>query len=406
MSIFLHRIEALIDGELLGWWLAAAMAATCLGCLWALHGARARSAVMATLGSAALTFVLGVVRVERDRAKLGELVLGTPQGDPSRRARLIAEAANRIYYTLVLTPPVLTLVMGLLVCVLVRKRAITPGRTVAIAAAILVGLSMTEVWWTFDHSQCGFHCSSEARYEEVANIAQALRTGRFAVAAVACLIWVFALVRWRREVMHAATPLLARAGTALLGLGLFAFVAARGMRWDSWHLMPFDAPNVGACYASADHEAELPLASPDCVAQDAPLLDFSLDAASIDGELLTRPEEVTELLQRKADLWRQINPGQSFPGTFMVQAPGRARPTELLPWLSAAQHAGFSRLAVYMRAPLITLSTKTLGTLHKQRCCVRTIALSNSAAIALSRYPTWSDVARATHATELTVSLH
>jgi hypothetical protein len=188
-------------------------------------------------------------------------------------------------------------------------------------------------------------------------------------------------------------------------LGLGAIVATRAVRWDAAHPMPPDDPNLDNVPVRAELETSLPLAASDCLAINGPFLEPARDEVRVDGTRITRLEEVAEIFANKAELWRQLNPGEAFSGTLAVLAPSQARTDELLPWLSAASRGGYRRLAVYLRAPVVVLHTKTLGTLRKQRYCARTIDLSGSIACPLSSFPTWGDLARATHGTALSVSL-
>ncbi len=404
---FWYRVESLIDGQWLGWCLVAAMAATCLGCLWTLlvmlDGGSRRRALLGTLCATALTLTLAAARVTLDRRELFELLLGDQQSDPSQHARLVTEALSRTFMAHELTPPVLTLALLLVAVALVRRRELTPGRAVAVVAALLFGLSMAGAWWTHAAWHSGHHRSLESVYEEILKSVERLRHARLGVAAVAGVSWLTLLAGRRRELLRATSPPLARTATALLVLGVGSFVATRGMAWDASHLVPLDAPNEGGCYPRLP-KASTPVAPTDCVALEAPILEIALDAAIVDGTRLTRPEEVSEVLQKKVELWRQLNPGQPFPALLIVQASVQTEPRVMLPWLAAASRAGFGSFAVYMQVPLIPLPTRTVGTLHKQRCCAR-VVLVDSAATPLSSFATWGDVARATHGRALSVSL-
>ena len=46
-----------------------------------------------------------------------------------------------------------------------------------------------------------------------------------------------------------------------------------------------------------------------------------------------------------------------------------------MPWLAAARRAGFTKVGAYVKAPTLDVVTKTLGVLHKQRCCLAPFTL-------------------------------
>lgn len=412
MRVFMflgYRLEILLGETWLGWCLAGALGAVCLGVAWlalaVAIGARRSRPLAVTLLTAVLATGLAVEQVSRTRRELVELlVVGRPDLDPSQRARLVAEAISRSCETLLWTPSMLALAAIVVALALVRKRTLTAGRAVAVCAALLFAVCMTSVWLATDEYNRGLHCDHDCRYQALSDSLTQLNRGRYIVAAVAGLSWLVLMMRWRRVASSAAPAPLARASTAVLVVGLVAFVATRGMRSDSGHLVPRTPPHLGPCVVHSELQAALPPAPPDCAGRDAPSLEVTRDGVFVDGTRMTGPEEAGEVFRNKAELWRLLNPTRTFAGVFAVLAPMQAKPHELAPWLAAVHRAGFASFDVYMRAPIVRLPTKTLGTLHKQTCCARPVVVKGSAR-PLSDFTSWGDLARATHGAALSVSL-
>jgi hypothetical protein len=405
-----YRLEILIGDTWLGWCLAAALGAVCLGVsglgLAVAIGAQRSRPLVSTLLAAALATGLAVVQVSRTRQELVELlVVGRPDVDPSQRARLVAEAISQSCETLLWTPGVLALAAVVVTLALAHQRTLTATRAVAAGAALLFAVCMVAVWVATNEYNRGFHCDHDCRYQALIDSLERLSGGRYIVAAVAGSAWIVSMMRWRRVASSAAPANFARASTAVLLVGLIAFVATRGMRSDAGHLVPRTPPHLSSCVAPSKLQATLPPAPPDCAARDAPSLELRPDGVFVDGSRMTGPEEAAEVFRNKAELWRQLNPGQHFGGVLVVLAPVHAKPQELTPWLAAVQRAGFGSFDVYMQVPVVALHTKTLGTLHKQTCCARPVIVEGTAK-PLGQFASWGDLARATHRSALAVSLH
>lgn len=404
-----YRLEILVGESWLGWSLAAALGAVFLAASWSVLavaiGARRSRPLVVTLVAAALATGLAVVQVSRTRGELVQLlVVGRPDLDPSQRARQLAEAVSQSCETLLWTPSVLALAAVVVTLALVHERALTAPRAVAVSAALLFTICMVAVWVATNEYNRGFHCDHDCRYQALADSLERLSGGRYIVAAVAGLSWIALTVRSRRGALNAAPANFARASTAVLVVGLVAFVATRGLGSDAGHLVPRTPPHLGACIAQPELQGKLPPAPPDCAGRDGPLLELRPDGVFVDGTRMTGPDEAGEVFRNKAELWRRLNPGPPFVGVLVVLAPVDAKPRELAPWLAAVHRAGFASFDVYMQAPVVRLATQTLGTLHKQTCCARPVVVADSAR-PLSHFTSWGDLARATHGTKLSVSL-
>lgn len=189
--------------------------------------------------------------------------------------------------------------------------------------------------------------------------------------------------------------------TLLLLLGGTAFASTRAHDWDAQHPMPPDAQNANthACHACLPDEArlaQLPPALPDCVSLEGPVVELEPRGFMLDGSMVSTPEELRSQLKAKRELWQMLNPdARPFPGVILFAAPRTATTRELLPWLAAAERAGFPKLGIYLQAPPLRLATRTLGTLPKLRCCSTVWQLDASATTALTSWQTWGELSAA-----------
>ena len=110
-------------------------------------------------------------------------------------------------------------------------------------------------------------------------------------------------------------------------------------------------------------------------------------------------------LDAKRRLWLELNPEQVFRGGIVLVVRRRAAAREVLPWLEAARSAGVTKVGAYVRAPNVDVPTKTLGVLHKERCCLAPFVLDDSEGTPLTRFEDWEAVVRATHANALRIAL-
>jgi hypothetical protein len=96
---------------------------------------------------------------------------------------------------------------------------------------------------------------------------------------------------------------------------------------------------------------------------------------------------------------------RAFPGAVVLIVRRQASARDLLPWLAAARGAGFTKVGAFVKAPTLAVVSKTLGVLHKQRCCLAPFTLDDLAGTPLTRFDDWNGVVQATRACALRIAL-
>jgi hypothetical protein len=194
-------------------------------------------------------------------------------------------------------------------------------------------------------------------------------------------------------------------GLSLLISGALAALSMSGRRHDTEHPMPLDPSNRMPCLAGPARTRSVPEATPDCMTFDAPYFEVMPDGAYIDGTRVPGPEDVRVVLDNKRKLWLELNPERAFPGAVVLIVRRQASARDLLPWLAAARGAGFTKIGAYVKAPTLDVISKTLGVLHKQRCCLAPFMLDDLAGTPLTRFDDWNGVVQATRASALRIAL-
>jgi hypothetical protein len=401
----------MVGGRWLGWSVIAALgctyaAALYLACVVVLRASR-RTALLVTIMSSVTLIALACVRVEVELGEATRLLLGNaPVQEPSERARLIAECLSRLLHTLIWIPLLLLPVALVVAFALLWRCPRTWQRDLAATAALLVALT---AWSTYSAQRVfftGFHCYGECQYEPLAQSVEAIYWGKVHLASAVVLCWGWLLVvarkRWSH---HAGSHSLMLTGSFLLISGALAALSTSGRRHDTEHPMPLDPSNRMLCLAGPALTRSVPEATPDCVAFDAPYFEVMPDSARIDGTQVPKPEDVRVVLDNKRKLWLELNPEQAFPGAVVIVVRRQATARDLLPWLAAARGAGFTKVGAYVKAPTLDVISKTLGVLHKQRCCLAPFTLDDLAGTPLTAFDDWDGVVQATHASALSIAL-
>lgn len=364
--------------------------------------AKQAKALGALVVAAGLGLAFAGVRVGQARSGLAGLLLDmTPDIDPSERARYMANAASRVLTTVHVASPVLAGTFLLAFLILVFAGAPSLGRRLGSVAAFLLALSAAAAWASNRELFAGgYGCGAPCLYEALLRAQRWGMLGKAGVLAGAALGWALLSARGfadAKRAQAASRPTLL-ASTLLLLLGGTAFAATRAHAWDAQHPMPPDAANANtqACFPDEASLARLPPAQPECVAIDGPLVTLEPRAFVLDGNVVSTPEELRGQLKAKRELWQMLHPEERpFRGAILFAAPRTATTRELLPWIAAAEHAGFPKLGLYLQAPPLRLPTKTLGTLTKLRCCSAVWRFDASAPTTLTSWQTWGELSAA-----------
>jgi hypothetical protein len=365
-----------------------------------------RAALLATALTSATLIVLTCVRVELECREAMRLLLADAVQEPSERARLVAECLSRLLHTLIWIPLLLLPVAVVVALALHWRRPRTWQRDLGATAALLVALA---AWSTYSAQRVfltGFHCGGDCQYERLAQSVEAIYWGKIHLASAVVLCWGWILIVARERWSHqASSPSLVLTGSFLLISGALATLSVSERRHDTEHPMPLDPSNRMPCLAGPALTRSVPEATPDCVTFDAPYFEVMPDGARVDGTRVPGPEDVRVVLDGKRKLWLELNPERAFPGAVVLMVRRQASARDLLPWLAAARGAGFVKVGAYVKAPTLAVITKTLGVLHKQRCCLAPFTLDDQAGIPLTRFDDWDAVVKATQASALRISL-
>lgn len=356
-------------------------------------------------GAVAVTAGLGLAftafRVGQARSGLAELLLWLPPDiDPSERARHMANAASRILLTLHVAAPVFAGTSILVSLALGFMGGPSVGRRLAALGTLVFALTAAVAWASNRELFAGGHgCGAPCLYDALLRSQRWETLGKLGVLVSAALCWLLLMARAYSDAkrLQAASGRTLVAGTLLLLLGGSAFAATRAHHWDALHPMPPDAANASthACFSDAAHLAALPPARPDCVAVEAQVVEVTPHGVVLDGYDVPEPAELGRLLKEKRQLWQMLNPDSAFSGVLLVAAPRAATTQQLLPWLAAAERAGFPKLGVYLQAPPLRFDSKTLGVVTKLRCCSRVWQVDAAATTSLTSWPTWGELAGA-----------
>src|SRR6185369_15361154 len=114
-----------------------------------------------------------------------------------------------------------------------------------------------------------------------------------------------------------------------------------------------------------------------------------------DGDALREPEEVRAALTRKRELWQKLNPGSNFPGLVLLAAARGVKAWDLMPWLRAAQQAGFTKMGALLQVPSVTLHTHSVGALEIKRVCAEVWNIDAGLERAFAHFATWGDLVAA-----------
>lgn len=418
MENFIYHLHGFVGGRAVAWYLALGLAFTYVGALWLLLRTLFKRP---TAGSAVWTLVMagwsvtvaGVLIAQTRVESLQLLVRDRPDLEPSLRSGLVASAFSRSLGAMLFSAPALVAAMFALFFAVLRRRPMTlPWRMAALAAALGL-LSALVVFFAAD----GFYrtcwmCDSESNpsvcsFQSALSSLRPFHAGTLGISAVGGLGWVVLLTT---AVRNARQGLLASSGTllgstAVLLLGVGAFIGTGGARSDTQHLVPPDSNNVSRCMVSRALREQLPAAEPDCVATDGPFVELGATQAWVDGRALTSPQELGEVLIGKRNLWKLLNPERDFVGIVLVGAPRDAKIKDLLPWLQALSQSGYAKLGAYLKLPLVLLPTRTVGVLEKERCCELIWSIDPAANAPVTRFDTWGEFTAGQHASGPVISL-
>ena len=411
VASFFHHLQATIGGRWLGWSVIAALgctyaAALYLVCVVVMGWAR-RRVLVALLVTSTVLVVLTGVRAELEWGEATSLLLSNAAvADPSARARLVAECLSRLLNTLIWIPLLLVPVALLVAFALLWRCPRTWQHELAAAGALLFALTAWGICATHWAFIVGFHCDSDYVEERFAQSADARLWGKLRLAGAGVLCWGgWLVVRRKRWVQQAPSTSLLLTSSSLLLSGALAAGSMNGRRYDTEHPMARDPSDRMPCVAGAALTRLVPDSTSDCVAFDAPALEILPDGARIDGTRVVGSEDLRDILSAKRRLWLEINPRQVFPSAVVLVVRRQAAARELLPWLEAARSAGFTKVGAYVKAPNLDVPTRTLGVLHRERCCLAPFMLDDSAGTPLTHFEDWEAVVQATHANALRVAL-
>jgi hypothetical protein len=364
--------------------------------------AKRAKALGAVVVMAGLGLAFAGARVGQARSAISELLLWVPPDmDPSERARHMTDAASRILTTVHVASPVFAGTFLLVFLALVFTGVSGFGRRLAAVGALLFALSSAAA--AASNLQLyseGYHCGVPCLHEALLRAQRWAMLGKAGVLAGAALCWVILLARAYADAnrAEAASRRALLVSTLLLLLGGTAFAATRAHAWDAQHPMPPDAANANthACLTDEARLAQLPPARPDCVSLEGPIVELEPRGIVLDGSVVSTPEELRSQLKAKRELWQMLNPdARPFPGLILFAAPRTATTRELLPWLAAAERAGFPKLGIYLQAPPQRFASKTVGTITKLRCCSAVWNLDASATKSLTAWQTWGELSAA-----------
>jgi len=406
MSNFFHFLGRFAEGQVLGWCLLAALAAVCGGVLVLLFRVVRRepslSAVVWTWGMAILSVVLAGARIAQARQQALGLLLKDPQVAPWESARVLAVSFERIVVTQFLVSWVLAPAMLALLLAALWGRPRPSWRGLAALAASLLLLTFVAVHvgtegFAWPRSCTGGEDLSACLFEQATDSVRQFQLAARCVVYAGALVWAIALLsalRAAREriVIEGRVSL---ASTALLFTGIGAFWATRAEHADAQHLVPPDSPSVGRYWIDERLQDQLPAAKPGCSALSAPFIEFRADGTFVDGTLRGTPTDLRTVLAGKRELWEQLNRNVKFPGLVVLAATRGARAADLLPWLLAANQAGYAKVGALLRVPTATVQTRSVGALEFKRSCVEVQSIDGTLERAFTYFETWGDLVAA-----------
>jgi hypothetical protein len=125
---------------------------------------------------------------------------------------------------------------------------------------------------------------------------------------------------------------------------------------------------------------------------EAPLVLFGRDGYVIDGSLIRLDSELIAALGNKVDLWKQINPGKSFPGRLVAVASGETLARALV--LAHLHDLGFHHIQLVTHMPRRRVATATVGTVDLGSTCCGVEVELDSEGVHLALDTTYADLVR------------
>ena len=404
ISQFLYLLRWFLDGQALGWCLLATLTAVGTSVFRLLFRVVRREsglrAVVWTWCTVVLSLALAGVRIALARQELLAVLLRHAPDDSSQRARLVAVSLTRVVLTQRFTCSVLAVAMLAMLVAVIHARPRLPQRWLIGLAASLLLLTVVAVHLSnqgFPWSCFGADNSSACSFEEASrSVLQMQRAARCLVCAGA-LGWAIGLLlvfrAARRQIVSDGRASLA--STVILVAGIGAFWATRTEHADALQLVPPDRPNAARFWIDERLQEQLPMARSGCSAETAPIIELGANGVSVDGSALRDPEDVEAALARKRELWQQLNPASRFSGLVLLAAPRGTKAWDLLPWLLAAQQAGYAKFGALLQVPTATLHTHSLGALEIKRVCAEVWTIDAGLRRAFAHFETWGELVAA-----------
>ena len=388
MRALYWALRELVDGRLPGKALAVILAVTLLHGLLllvaTLTNRRWRWVRPGALASSTLAVVLTGVLLAASRARMRNLLVTDELfTDPSDRWGQTLETWSLVSQARFLVGAVVAATLAAVVFSILREGSLPFRRRLWLFGSVAVPISLVAMFvrglrvspdcWD-GYADLAMRISwlmdAAARGNEITQLAKLT----LAAGAVAAIAWfcVLAVRDAKRGLLVSRLDVFGASG--VLGLGIFAVLAARPFAHDARHSIPA-ASLLNWCYVDRALAEQLPEGAPSSVALEAPLVELQGRKASVDGMPAAGPAELQQTLANKHELWHLINPDQSDAVLTVAVATAAGQPLErMLPWLEAIRHSGFDRVGALCRvAPAPVTHTATLGTLVHRRCTIHVL---------------------------------
>ncbi len=255
-----------------------------------------------------------------------------------------------------------------------RRRGAGPATLVAVAASALSallaaeGLVRTAAGALALHEGCysGGPAEPELRLLLLDAVNAPLAPLRLAVMIAAALGTALILALARREPARRLAPHALLLPAGVFAVGVVAAALSRGLGHDVRHPPPLwrDAPVA----ASSGWIPAVDACPPERALFNAPEVRRRDDGTwLVDGARADDARGAVEVLRRKRDLWKQVQPKSPFPGVVYVHAGADASAAEIAPFVVAAREAGYPHIQGVQRLPAKHWPTHTLGDLPRTR---------------------------------------
>lgn len=179
----------------------------------------------------------------------------------------------------------------------------------------------------------------------------------------------------------------------LFALSAIVFGSTRGMAYDSRHPLPLDPSGGELLFPDPHFDTPRP---EDCrPTNHAPVLRIAGGTIEFKNKPVMNTDQLREELRQAKSAWVSLHPAEPFPRTIIVLAARTASLSEIVPWLSAVQQAGYTHVLAGAFSTRI-VPTRTLGPISLYKTCTVPIAEVEPAR-ALVSAGTWNDFVQTSH---------